>query len=348
MSLLPLVANSWAFSERPIEVYEIQDLYSPFSQMTNEDPESLADALERSQLLYLIEGTRGDGKSCFLRFLASSLYGSDVFTILLDTFGNADYSDPNTMAKWVIGAISRAIEIYDKVEDKTKKYVSELMARKVTFEKGSESSFSSKIGGWFSIIPQILRIEASAGAEIKRIANTIIEKEYFLDDRVACVNDLIDTITAETGFSNVTMLIDGVDHMNVVDVAQFAKNNFPWLTKVRASICLTALSKYRENAGYAAISECARIVKIPRIASVNGLKIFLNRRISALDPNVTWDNVCHEDATKLLFYWYNSKPELITLRTTLRSLNYAADKALHDGADQILPYHMAIGIKDSF
>jgi len=195
MNLLSSIANSWAFSERPIEVYEIPDLYVPFSQITNENPESLADALKRSQLLHLIEGTRGDGKSSFLRFLASSLYASDVFAILLDAFGNADYSDPNTMAKWLIGAVSRAVEIYDKVDERTKKYVSELMARKVTFEKGSESSFATKIGGWFSVIPQILRIEASASGEIKRMASAIIEKEYFLDDRVACVSDLVDCIT---------------------------------------------------------------------------------------------------------------------------------------------------------
>ncbi len=347
MSLLPLIANSWAFSERPIELYEIQDLYVPFSKTTNENPESLVDALEKSQLFYLVEGSRGDGKSCFLRFLASSLYATDVFTLLLDTFGNSDYSDPNIMAKWVIRAISRALETYDKVGDETKKYVSELMAREVTFQKGSETSFAQKIGGWFSIIPQILRIEASASGEIKRVANTIIQKEYFLYDRVACLNDLIDCITDEAGFSNAAILIDGVDHMIVSDVAEFAKNNFPWLTKIRASVVLTSLSKYRENSEFTGMSECARIVRIPRIASEKSLKIFLNKRISTLDSKVAWDDVCHKEATKLLFDWYSSKPKLITLRKILRSLNYAAYKALNEGADKILPYHMSIGIKDS-
>ncbi|MCW3985310.1 MAG: hypothetical protein NWE91_02735 [Candidatus Bathyarchaeota archaeon] len=200
----------------------------------------------------------------------------------------------------------------------------------------------------FSIIPQILRIEASVSGEIKRVANTIIEKEYFLDDRVACINDLIECIITKAGFSNVAMLVDGVDHMNVSDVAQFAKNNFPWLTKVRASVVLTALSKYRKDPEYASISECARTVKIPRIASIKGLKMFLNKRVTTLDPNAHWDDVCHENSTKLLFDWYYSKRELMTLRAIIRSLNYAAYKTLHDGASQILPYHMSIGIKDSF
>jgi len=348
MKFLPLVADSWAFSERPIEVYEIRDLYVPFNELSDENPEAIIKSLEKSSLLYLIEGRRGEGKSCFLRFLMSYLYETKVFTILINTFGNQDYSDPNLMAKWIIGAISRAMENYEKTDKKTIEYINQLMAQKVAFQKGSESGFVAKVGGWFSVIPQILQINAETSGQIKRVANTMIEKAYFLDDRVACIDDLIYTITKETDFSKVAILIDGIDHMNVQDVGGFAEHNFTWLADLKASTVITVLNNYQTNPDYVKATKSARFVTLPRISSVDGFERFLNKRMVALNPKACWDDVCDKNATKLLFEWYVSEPDKMPLRVCLRSLSYAADRALHDGVEKILPYHMSVGIKDAF
>jgi hypothetical protein len=347
MSLLPSVASSWAFNEKPIEVYEMEDLYTPFSEFSREKPESLVTLLKKSRQLYVIEGSRGDGKSCFLRYLTSKLYSTDIFTMLLDTFGSPDYTDPNLLAKSIIGGIYKAIETYGKVDKKTREYVFELMASKVTFEKGKESNFALKIGGWFSVIPQILRIGSEANKEIRHMTKTILEQEYFLSERVRCMDDLVECITKGTGFSNLALLIDGIDHMNVADVAKFSENNFTWLARVNCSVAITALSEYRAIPAYTKNTDCARTIGIPRIASIEGLKSFLNKRIKALDSHACWDSVCEEASTKLLFEWYTTRPALLTLRKLMRSLNYAASAALNEGSSKILPYHMSIGIRDS-
>ena len=169
----------------------------------------------------------------------------------------------------------------------------------------------------------------------------------FLTDRVRCLDDLIETIKTKAGFSNVTLLIDCIDHMNISDVSKFAENNFPWLSQINCSIAIVALSEYRNNGAYSKNTECARSIRIPRINSLEGLKSFLNRRIKAVDNKACWEKACDEKSTKLLFDWYNSKPEQITSRKILRSLNYAASAALNEGSEIILPYHMALGIKDA-
>lgn len=48
MSLLESIADSRAFSERPLEIYEIGDLYVPFREITGENPESLAESLQKT------------------------------------------------------------------------------------------------------------------------------------------------------------------------------------------------------------------------------------------------------------------------------------------------------------
>jgi len=181
---------------------------------------------------------------------------------------------------------------------------------------------------------------------VKRVADLIVEKEYFLEDRVTGLNDLIDCITDGTGFANVAILIDGVDHMNVQDMGRFARNNFPWLSNIRASVVLTTLARFRENNDYASMSNYARVVRVPKIGQVEGLEKVMDKRTSALDVSATWSKVCTRDATRLLFDWYTRRSDF-TLRTIFRSVNYAAYSALHDGVDQILPQHMANGINDA-
>lgn len=281
-----------------------------------------------------------------MRFLACGLYTTDVFTIFLNTFGNTDYSDPNKMCKWLITRVSNGIEVYDTVSPETKKYLSELMAGKVSFRKGSESRLGGQVGGSFSVLPQILRLDASVSAEVKRVADIIIDKEYYLEDRVAGLNDLIDCITDKAGFARVAMLIDGVDHMNLQNAGQFATNNFPWLSSIRASVVLTALAEFHENGDYASKCNYARLVRVPKIGQIEGLYKMLDKRISSLDASATWSKVCSAEATRLLFDWYSRRRDF-SLRTTFRSINYAAYSALQDGSNQILPHHIANGIGDS-
>lgn len=346
MSLLQSVANSWAFSERPMGLYEIHNLYVPFSEISSDNPESILNIVRQTNHFYLIEGHRGVGKSSFLRYLTSQLYESDTFTLLLDSFGNSDYTDPNTLAKWIIGSISRAVDIYLHLDPSDKEEISKIIAEKVKLSKGEESNLELKMGGWFSIIPQILRFESSVGVGIKDTADTYIEKKYFLDDRVSCINELLSKITTEGGFSNATILIDGIDHMDIDDIELLAKRNFPWLTQLNASILLSSLSSYRENPLFHELVERARIIQIPKLNTEDSLIRFLNKRVKALDSEKEWVNVCNNQATRLLFEWYESDPNRLPLRKLIRSINYAATYAITDGKDIILPYHMSTGIRD--
>jgi hypothetical protein len=280
------------------------NLYTPFFKITKQKPETIIGQMEKSHLLYIIEGQRGEGKSCFLRYLTYNLYPTEVFTIILNTFGNVDYSDPNVLAQWIIGAILKALETYDQVPKGTRDFASQLMAKKVTVERGTEASFSAKVGGWLSIIPQVLRINAEVGGEIRDSAKTILEEKYYLADRVQCIDNIINNITNESGFSNVTLLLDGIDHMSPTDVVKFTQNNIPWLSQIDCSVALIALSEYRSSAGYDASLHNARSIKIPRIDSIEGLTIFLDKRLAAIDGKAKWSDVCEDKATQLLFNWY--------------------------------------------
>lgn len=347
MSLLPQIANSWAFSERPIEFYEISELYIPFNEISHDNPESILEILGKDNYFFLIEGPRGVGKSCFIRYLASNLYFSETFTILLNSFGNSDYADPNTLAKWMIDAISKAVEIYLSIPGETKEYISKLMAKEVQLVKSTESKIGTKFGGWLNIIPQILRFEANVSVDIKEVADSHIKKEYFLTDRVRCIDDFLENITEKGGFTSSVILFDGIDHMNLDKINEFASNNFPWLTQINASVILTSLTKYRENAGYEELSKRARVLRIPRIDSEFSLMKLLDKRVNALEEGKKWEDACETEATKLLFEWYRSRPDKLPLRKLIRSVNYAANSAIEEGKEKIKPYHISMGLKEA-
>jgi len=347
MSLLSKITSSWAFSERPIEIYQIPDLYVPFSDISNSNPEHNLETISNDTYFYLIEGPRGIGKSCFIRYWAYTFYDSEVFTILLNSFGNADYSDPNNLAKWIIDAISKAVDLYIGLDPDTKVYLAKIMANEVELGTAEEKTLAGRIGGLLHVIPQLLQFDVKVSSEIKTLAEAHIQKGYFLTDRVRCINDLIEKITSEGGFSRSLILIDGIDHINVEDVSSFATNNFPWLSSTNSSIILTSLEEYRSDPTYREQSKRARIINMPRINSEDSLIKILDKRISALEEGERWGNICDGEATKLLFEWYSSRPEDLSLRKIIRSINYAANNAIEEGSEIIMSYHMSMGIKDA-